>query len=74
MITVYSKPACPQCLAVKHWLDKAKLDYDTVDVSTNPAALAYIASLGYASIPVVVAGEEHWWGVRPDRISALVAR
>jgi glutaredoxin-like protein NrdH len=71
MITVYSKPACPKCQAVKHWLDKAKLPYDTVDVSTDPEALAYLTSLGYASVPVVAAGDEHFSGVHPDRISAL---
>jgi glutaredoxin-like protein NrdH len=28
-------------------------------------------SLGYLQAPVVVAGNEHWSGFRPDRIKAL---
>ena len=74
MITVYSKPACPACLAVRHWLDKAKLDYTLIDVTQDPEALAYVASLGYLSAPVVVTDSEHFSGVHPDRINALADR
>ena len=72
MITVYSKPDCAACQAVKHWLDKAQLDYTLIDLTQDPAAMAYVASLGYLSAPVVVTDNEHWAGVHPDRISALV--
>jgi glutaredoxin-like protein NrdH len=30
-------------------------------------------ALGYLQAPVVVAGNEHWSGFRPDRIKALGA-
>ena len=36
-------------------------------------ALAQVKSLGYAQAPVVVAGEDHWSGFRPDKIKALQA-
>jgi glutaredoxin-like protein NrdH len=28
-------------------------------------------ALGYLQAPVVIAGDEHWAGFRPDRIKAL---
>ena len=31
----------------------------------------YVMALGYLQAPVVVAGNEHWSGFRPDRINAL---
>lgn len=31
-------------------------------------------SLGYLQAPVVVAGDDHWAGFRPDRIKNLVER
>ena len=31
----------------------------------------YVMALGYLQAPVVVAGNEHWSGFRPDRIKAL---
>jgi glutaredoxin-like protein NrdH len=71
LITVYSKPACQACIATKKWLDKEKLEHETVDITQDPVAREYVESLGYLSAPVIVAGEEHWSGFRPDKISAL---
>lgn len=71
MITVYTKPACVQCNATCKALDKHGLPYAVVDVSQDPAARDYVMSLGYLQAPVVVVGDEHWSGFRPDRIKAL---
>lgn len=70
-ITVYSKPACVQCTATTRALDRQGLDYDVVDVSADADALALVLRLGYRQVPVVIAGEQHWAGFRPDMISAL---
>ena len=56
-ITVYSKPMCVQCDATYRALDKQGLDYTKVD-------------LGYQQAPVVIAGDDHWSGYRPDLIKA----
>jgi glutaredoxin-like protein NrdH len=71
---VYSKPACVQCTATYKALNKAGIDYETVDISTNPDARDYVMSLGYQQAPVVVAGEHHWSGFRPDRVKAVAAQ
>ena len=71
---MYSKPACVQCTATYKALDKAGIDYETVDITTNPAARDYVISLGYQQAPVVVAGEDHWSGFRPDRVKAVAAQ
>ena len=73
-ITVYSKPACVQCTATYKALDKAGIDYETVDITTNPEARDYVMGLGYQQAPVVVAGEHHWSGFRPDRVKAVAAQ
>jgi len=70
-ITVYTKPACVQCNATFRALDKAGLDYATVDITTDSEARDYVMGLGYLQAPVVVAGGQHWSGFRPDRISAV---
>lgn len=70
-ITVYSKPACVQCDATYRALDKHGLPYVIVDLSSDSAALDYVKSRGHTQAPVVVAGEEHWSGYRPDRVKAL---
>ena len=70
-IIVYSKPNCVQCSATYRALDKAGLVYRTVDVALDVEALEQVRALGYAQAPVVVAGEDHWSGFRPDKIKAL---
>ncbi|API54313.1 NrdH-redoxin [Rhizobium leguminosarum] len=70
-ITVYSKPACIQCTATYRALDRLGVDYDIVDISQDAEALDRVRSLGYMQAPVVIAGEQHWAGFRPDMISAL---
>jgi len=73
-ITVYSKPACVQCEATYRALDKRGLSYAIVDISQDAEALEMVRGLGYLQAPVVVAGETHWSGFRPDQITALAAR
>ena len=72
-ITVYTKPACVQCNATFRALDKAGIDYTKVDITVDAAARDYVMALGYLQAPVVVAGNDHWAGFRPDRLKTLTA-
>lgn len=70
-VTVFSKPACVQCDFTYKALDKRGIDYDVVDISKDADALKYVRELGYLQAPVVVAGNDHWSGFKPDKIAAL---
>ncbi|MFB1298763.1 glutaredoxin-like protein NrdH [Mycobacterium sp. pW049] len=70
-ITVYTKPACVQCNATFRALDKAGVNYATVDITVDSDARDYVMGLGYLQAPVVVAGGQHWSGFRPDCIAAV---
>ncbi|EME21945.1 MULTISPECIES: redoxin NrdH [Rhodococcus] len=70
-ITVYTKPACVQCNATYRALDKAGIEYNVIDISEDAEARDYVMALGYLQAPVVVAGDDHWSGFRPDRIKSL---
>lgn len=74
MLTVYSKPNCPQCRMTYIALDRRGVPYAVVDVTESDAALAYISEeLGYSATPVVVIDDhEHWSGFRPDLIGTIV--
>lgn len=72
-ITVYTKPACVQCNMTYKALDKAGLEYEVVDISQDDEARDYVMALGYLQAPVVVAGDDHWSGFRPERIKSLAA-
>jgi glutaredoxin-like protein NrdH len=45
--------------------------YETVDITADGDARDYVLALGYLQAPVVVAGDDHWSGFRPDRIKTL---
>lgn len=70
-ITVYSKPACVQCTATTRALEARGLDFEVVDLTEDAAAMEMVQELGYRQAPVVIAGEDHWAGFRPDMIGRL---
>ncbi|KAF1049847.1 glutaredoxin-like protein NrdH [Xylophilus sp.] len=72
-ITVYTKPSCVQCNATYRALDRQGLAYEVVDLTQDEEALRRVRSLGYQQAPIVIAGDDHWSGFRPDKISALAA-
>lgn len=72
MISLFVKPNCPPCKATKRELDKRGIDYQTFDVTEDPAAVERVKSLGYSSAPVVLVNENwHWTGYRPTELAKL---
>lgn len=70
-ITLYTKPDCVQCTATKRAMGRAGLAYDTIDLTQDADAMERVLALGYRSAPVVMAGDDHWSGFRPEKIAAL---
>lgn len=73
MIIVYSKPACVQCTATTREMDKKGINYEYIDLTKDSDAMETVKGLGYMQAPVVVAGDDHWAGFRPDKIEALAS-
>ena len=74
MIVVYSKPACVQCTATTREMDRKGITYKYVDLTEDAEAMETVRDLGYMQAPVVVAGDDHWAGFRPDKIGQLAAQ
>ncbi|MDO4665537.1 MAG: glutaredoxin-like protein NrdH [Actinomycetaceae bacterium] len=72
-VTVFSKPMCVQCDATKRALKRKGVPFSEVDLTKDADALEQVKSLGYVQAPVVMAGQDHWSGYRPDKIKAVVA-
>ena len=70
-ITVYSKPACVQCTATTRALEAKGLSFEVIDLTEDADAMEMVVSMGYRQAPVVVAGDAHWAGFRPDMIGTL---
>lgn len=77
-ITVYTLPNCFQCNLTKKWLDRAGVEYTTVDLNASPDDAAAIAELGYKQAPIIVVSngdpetDIHWSGFQPDHLARYV--
>lgn len=73
MVTVYTKPACPQCTTTKAHLDKLGIPFTEAAIDDQTRAAA--AELGITSAPIVCANvdgwEMSWGGFRPERLNEL---
>lgn len=72
-ITVYSKPACVQCTATTRALDAKGISYNVIDLTEDAEAMEKVMAMGYRQAPVVIAGEAHWAGFRPDMIGQIAS-
>jgi len=71
-VTVYSQPGCGPCSKVKKWLDTKQIGYTEYNVQEDPQALQTITEMGYAGVPVIVAGEDHWAGINLEKMKGLL--
>lgn len=72
-VTVYTLPSCVQCESTKKVLDKNNIEYSVVDLSMDESAYEMVKGLGYQAAPVVIAGDAHWSGFRPDLLGSLTS-
>lgn len=71
-VIVYSKPNCMQCNFTKKFLEDKGIPFEIKDIAENEAAIEEVKSLGFSSLPVVLAeGLEAFNGFRPDMLSQL---
>jgi glutaredoxin-like protein NrdH len=57
----------------KRMLDKIGVEYNTVDVTEDSAAMEMVLGLGFKSAPVVITDNDSWAGFNPDKINSLAA-
>jgi glutaredoxin-like protein NrdH len=71
MVKVFTLPSCPQCETTKSYLKKNQIPFEEINLADDPDATEYVKQLGYASAPIVVAGDEHWSGFRFEKLRSL---
>ncbi|WP_154793202.1 glutaredoxin family protein [Occultella kanbiaonis] len=76
-VTIYTSPDCTACHAAKLRMRAGGVEFEEVDLATNPGALAYVRDdLGHRQAPVTVrigpSGQvDHWSGFRLEKIRQL---
>lgn len=53
MLTVYTKPVCPQCDMLKRHLTREGIPFELVDVTADQAAFNTLMARGFKTVPVV---------------------
>lgn len=66
LVTLYVKPGCPHCFALKRDLDNRGIAYQEFDVQRDKAALAQMLALngGRRQVPTIVEGDKVTVGFR----------
>lgn len=69
MVKVYTQDNCQPCKATIRKLDALQVEYEVYSAVEN---IDTLRDLGYSQAPVVMAGDKHWSGYRPEKIGELV--
>lgn len=69
-ITVYWRPGCGYCRSLFVDLDRLGVQYDTIDIWSNPDAAAFVRSVarGHETVPTVRVGESALINPRADDV------
>lgn len=57
----------------KRVLKQKEIPFQERDLLEDPSALELAKSLGHLAAPVVIVGDQHWSGFRPDLLNKLAA-
>ena len=72
-VEVYGKPGCVQCEYTDKLLKKEGHEVHYHDITADDQARQIVEQSGKTQLPLVVAGDQAWHGMSPDRIRALAA-
>ncbi|GGA43329.1 glutaredoxin family protein [Pelagibacterium lentulum] len=62
MLTIYSTPTCPDCRALKDWLDSEGVSYEVRDLSDQAVMEEAKAHYGVRVAPITAMGDWFTYG------------
>jgi glutaredoxin len=73
-LRVYWRPGCSSCVKVKEFLTGLGIDYQSVNVSAEPAAMDELREMGIRTVPVVARGRDYVFAQALEDVSRFVGR
>src|SRR5918911_1705864 len=73
-LRVYWRPGCSSCVKVKEFLTQQGVEYESINVSARPEAMAELAQMGVRTVPVVARGKEYVFAQELADVSAFIGR
>jgi len=72
-VLLYTAPGCPDCFALKHWLDAQGVGYQERDLSQPGVAEEAKSRYGVRIAPITVIGEQFFFGTFARQIDHIRA-
>ncbi len=73
-LRVYWRPGCSSCVKVKEFLSGLGIEYRSINVSAEPAAMEELRAMGVRTVPVVARGTEYVFAQELADVSRFVGR
>ena len=70
-VVIYTTPACPDCRALKAWLDREGIAYEERDLSDPRIMAEAKARTGVRVAPISLVGEKVFYGTFPSQKPGL---
>lgn len=73
-ITVYWRPGCGFCSALRSGLERRGIDFESVNIWADPDAAAFVRSVanGNETVPTVSIGAQSWVNPTARQVAELV--
>ena len=72
-VKVYSTPTCSFCIRAKQFLTENNVEFESIDISTDPEqAKEIVEKSGQMGVPVIAVGSEVIVGFDKDRIESVL--
>ncbi len=69
---LYTQPGCADSDRVRDWLTERDVAFTERDVSRDPEAAEALYATGVFATPLLLLGERHVLGFRPDALDAAL--
>src|SRR3954463_2699588 len=73
-LKVYWRPGCSSCVKVKEFLTGLGVEYESINVSATPDAMADLLALGVRTVPVVARGKQYVFAQGLADVSGFIGR
>lgn len=72
-VVIYTTPPCPDCLALKRWLEASGIPYEERDLTDRAVMEEVKARTGMRVAPVTFVGDEFFYGTFADQRPKIAA-
>mgnify|MGYP001586821163 CR=1 FL=1 len=72
-VIIYTTPTCPDCLALKTWLQREGIEFEERDLTAPHISAEAKARTGVRVAPITLVGEQVFYGTFPSQKAGLTA-